>query len=144
MRGFFIGGCMNVAFCYSWAYEVIAHKIMRAFKPLEQEGLINCFVPEYDDEGESTIVDAHTSIIMLSRMFLQDKLLVEDAFSCYGRGQLLIPILLENCDFKSIPQMARLKYLPSDGIPLDQQPDQDKAIQEIVDKVRSSLYSGKF
>ena len=134
----------HLAFSFDQADAAIAHKLMEAFKPIEDEGIMDLYIPQsYTGDGDDDIVDASICIPLLSRAFLTNTELREGAFSIDGCGVSIIPILLEECDFiKSIPEMTRyreIEYLPSDGIPLDQHEDQDAAIAAMVTNFRKRI-----
>lgn len=103
----------------------IAHRLMICLKQMEDMGLIFLGIVKSDEETPDDITGYGIALPLISNNLLKNPEKRELAFCCDGCGQLIIPIILEDCAWKEMPEMqGELGVYPSNKIPISEQKEE--------------------
>ena len=114
---------------------------------LQQQGLIdlwhdNQIIPgdKWHDVIFDNLAESDIQLYLTSAFSLASANCNKELAAAFNANIRIIPILLENCDWRSDQQISELKVLPNNTVPITEWDDQSKGWQNVVDGIREVIH----
>jgi hypothetical protein len=144
---------VRVFISYSRKDEQLREKLVTHLALLKQQNLIRSWYDREIGAGEDfhraiskELATAEIILLLLSPDFLASeycmdvelKIALERHHSATDPARL-IPVIVRTCGWRHHEQLSRLNALPTDGRPIDEWPNADKAFEVVADALRKEL-----
>lgn len=142
---------LKVFYSYASSDEPSLRALETSLALLKREGLIESWgfrqiTPgtEWKEEIDRRISEASIVLFLISRRFLASEYCMSvEAEQAFARrksdGVVVIPIILEDCDWRNVVQLADLQVLPPNARPLNRWGKRATAWQQVVEGIRQAV-----